>query len=60
MIITKISKDLEAEKNMVGQAKNIIIKLDRRIIEAQNTFIHLFDVFYTISATAARSATAAV
>ncbi len=67
-MITKVSQDLEAEENMVGQAKSSIENLDSRITEAQNPstrlpdvpHTRLPDVPYTTSAAAARSAAAAV
>ncbi len=62
-MITKVSQDLEAEENMVRQAKSSIENLDRRITEAQNpstrlpdvSHICLLDISHTISAAAARS-----
>lgn len=48
-MITKVSQDLEAGENMVGQAKNNIKNLDKRITKVQNPSTHLSDVFYTHS-----------
>lgn len=59
-MITKVSKDLEAEENTVGQSNSSIENLDRRITEAQNPFTRLPDVSHTTSAAAIRSAAAAV
>ncbi len=59
-MITKVSQDLEAEENMVGQAKSSIKNLDRRITKAQNPSTGLPDVPHTTSAAAARSAAAVV
>ncbi len=67
-MITKVSQDLEAEENMIGQAKSSIENLDRRITEAQNPstrlpdvpHTHLPDVPHITSAAAARSAAATV
>ena len=59
-IMTKVSKNLKEEENMVGQAKNNIKKIDRKIIEAQNPFTRLFDVAHTTSAVIARYAAIAV
>ena len=56
--MTKVSKDLEKEKNMVRQAKSSIKEIDKRIIEAQNPSAYFHDVAYIIFAIAARSATA--
>ena len=59
-MMTKVSKDLELEETMVGQAKSSIEKIDRQITEAQNPPARLPDVAHTTSAVAARSAAAAV
>lgn len=59
-MITKVSKDLEIEENMVRQVKNNIEKLDKRITEVQNSTICLFDVFYINSVAVAKTAAAVV
>ncbi len=59
-MMTKVLQDLEAEENMVGQAKSSIENLDRRITEAQNLSTHLLDVSHITFATTAKSAAAAV
>ena len=59
-MITKMSKDLETEENIVGQSKNIIKNLNRKITEAQNLSICLLDVSHTISVAAVRSAATVV
>lgn len=54
-IITKVSKDLETEENIVGQSKKSIENLDRIITKAQNSSTRLPNVSYTISAFDVRS-----
>lgn len=55
-IMTKISKDLEKEENMVEQKQRNIENLDSKIIEEQNSFIRLFDVFNKTATIATKSA----
>lgn len=55
-----VSKDLETEENIVGQSKNSIKNLDRKITEAQNPSTRLLNVSHTISTAAVRSAAAVV
>lgn len=53
-MINKVLKDLEAEENIVEQAKSSIENLDRRITEMQNHYIRHSDLSH-ITVAAARS-----
>lgn len=58
-MIKKVLKDLKAEENIIEQMKNSIKNLDKRIIETQNPYTRLPDLFH-ITASAARSAATTV
>lgn len=59
-MMTKVSKDLEEEENIVGQAKSGIKEIDGKITEAQNPSTRLPNIAHTTFAIAARSTTTAV
>lgn len=58
-MINKVSKNLEAEENIIRQAKSSIENLDKKITETQNPYTCLFDLSHTTVA-AVRSAATAV
>lgn len=55
-----MAKHLDAEENIVGQAKKNIKNLDKVITKAQNPSTHLFGTFYISFAIAIKSATATI
>lgn len=59
-MITKVLQDLEAEENIVRQAKSSIKSLDKQITKMQNSFIRFLDILHTISAIVIRSIISAV
>lgn len=59
-MIIKISKNLKVKENIVKQLKNSIKTPNKKIIEMQNPFICLFNIFYIIFDIAVKSVAAAI